>query len=57
VIDQVEMVYYTADPRYGAPDGPGSPTYAQPAWRFSGHFEDGTSFVILVQALSAQYLK
>jgi hypothetical protein len=57
LIDQIELVYYTTDPRYAAPDSLGAPAYAQPAWRFSGRFEDGSTFVILVQALSAQYLK
>lgn len=57
VIDQVELVYYTADPRYAAAEAVGSPAYAQPAWRFSGRFEDGSTFVILVQALRSEYLK
>jgi hypothetical protein len=57
VIDQVELVYYTADPRYAATEALATPAYAQPAWRFSGRYEDGTTFVILVQALRPEYLK
>jgi hypothetical protein len=57
LIDQIDLVYYTADPRYVPLEAQVSPAFAQPAWRFSGHFKDGTTFVILVQALSTQYLK
>jgi hypothetical protein len=57
VIDQIELVYYTADPRYAGAEVQAAPAYAQPAWRFSGHYEDGATFVILVQALRPEYLK
>jgi hypothetical protein len=57
VIDQIELVYYTVDPRYATTEEQATPAHAQPAWRFSGHYEDGATFVILVQALRSEYLK
>jgi hypothetical protein len=57
VIDQIELVYFTEDPRYLQPSVDGEQLYAQPAWRFSGKYDDGASFVILVQALRPEFLK
>lgn len=54
IIDKIELVYYTPD--YMDPEVE-SPLYAQPAWRFAGHYADGTWFEFLVQALQPQYLK
>lgn len=57
VITQIELVYITDDPRPVEPSASGMSDYAQPAWRFSGEYEDGSSFILLVQALSPQYLR
>jgi hypothetical protein len=56
-IENIELVYYTADLRFlpGVENNP--PFYIQPVWRFSGHYQNGTAFEILVQALAEQYLK
>jgi LysM repeat protein len=55
-IEQVELVYYTHDPRYKLPDQSGEPSYIQPMWRFYGHYSTGDEFEILVQALQKEYL-
>jgi hypothetical protein len=55
-IEKVELVFLTQDPRYAPPD-PGVINYVQPVWRFSGHYADGRTFEILVQALVSQYLR
>ncbi|OGO37993.1 MAG: hypothetical protein A2W35_00690 [Chloroflexi bacterium RBG_16_57_11] len=57
VIDRIELVYQTEDPRYMLPSVDGAPLYVQPVWRFSGKYDDGASFTILVQALKPEYLK
>ncbi len=56
VIDNIELIYFTTDSRGGprSPDDP--PIYVQPAWRFVGHYADGTKLEILVQALREEYL-
>jgi hypothetical protein len=56
-IDKIELVYQTDDPRYLQPTVDVAPVYAQPAWRFSGKYDDGSSFMILVQALRPEFLK
>ncbi len=57
-IEQIEVVYYTSDLRYGqSVDPTAPPVYAQPMWRFYGHYDDGDEFEILVQALTDEYLK
>lgn len=57
VITQIELVYITDDPRSAQLGASGMSQYAQPAWRFYGEYEDGSSFILLVQALSPQFLK
>ena len=52
-IESVELVYYVPNPAYGTP-APGQ--YIQPAWRFQGHYSDGSEFEILVQALRREFL-
>ena len=55
-IESVELVYYVPDPqtsRQGS--GPG-PHYLQPAWRFYGHYSDGSEVEFLVQALKQEFL-
>lgn len=57
IVDQVELAYYTPDLSYALPDDPAlqSP-YAQPVWRFTGRYEDGSFFEFIVQALQSAYL-
>jgi len=60
-IEEIELVYFALDQRYPqyAYDGGqvlSDPFYAQPVWRFSGHYEDGSAFEILVQALKQEFL-
>jgi len=58
-IEQVELVYLAAA-LAGCPAEVASYIpeimYVQPVWRFSGHFEDGRRFEVLVQALPDAYL-
>jgi hypothetical protein len=56
-IDRIELVYYTPDLRNTVVSPSDPPSYAQPVWRFSGSYADGTLFEILVQALSPLYLR
>jgi hypothetical protein len=56
IIEKVELVYYTHMADLAAPQED-LPPYIQPVWQFSGRYEDGTLFEILVQALLDQYLK
>ncbi len=57
-IDHVELVYYVRNPYYQVND----PTYSQrspyiePAWHFLGHYDDGTEFDVLIQALKQEFL-
>lgn len=53
-IEQVELVYFALNPR--ANDADVEPGYAQPMWRFSGHYSDGSEFEIFVQALRPEFL-
>ncbi len=57
-IVNIELVYYTQDLYFiqNQGDNPSS-YYIQPAWLFSGHYQNGNAFEILVQALTEQYLK
>ncbi len=55
-IESVELVYFTPDQRYAIPDPTAEPVYIQPAWRFQGHYWDGSEFEILVQALKDEFL-
>ena len=55
-IESVEMVYFMPDQRYAIPDPTAGPVYIQPAWRFQGHYWDGSEFEILVQALKDEFL-
>ena len=38
------------------PDPTAGPVYIQPAWRFQGHYWDGSEFEILIQALKDEFL-
>jgi LysM repeat protein len=55
-IESVGLVYFTIDQRYALQDATGGPVYLQPAWRFQGHYWDGSEFEILVQALKDEFL-
>jgi LysM repeat protein len=55
-IESVKLVYFTPNQRYTALDPSGGPVYLQPAWRFQGHYWDGSEFEIMVQALKDEFL-
>jgi hypothetical protein len=55
-IESVELVYFTPNQRYVVPDPSAETVYIQPAWRFQGHYWDGSEFEILVQALRDEFL-
>ena len=55
-LESVELVYFIPDQRYTIPDPTAGPVYIQPAWRFQGHYWDGSEFEILVQALKDEFL-
>lgn len=55
-VEAVELAYYTQDPRYTDPAVVQGVRYVQPVWRFTGTYEDGSTFEILVQALAPQFL-
>ena len=55
-VESVELVYFTPNQRYNVPDPTAGPVYIQPAWRFQGHYWDGSEFEILVQALKDEFL-
>lgn len=56
-IENIELVYYTVDLYFNQTQAENPPFYIQPVWRFSGHYQNGNAFEILVQALTEQYLK
>jgi LysM repeat protein len=55
-IESVELVYYGPDPRMHRQDAGSGKTYLQPAWRFYGHYSDGSEVEFLVQALKQEFL-
>jgi hypothetical protein len=55
-VESVELVYYTPYQRYNVPDQTAGIVYIQPVWRFQGHYQDGSEFEILVQALKDEFL-
>ena len=56
-VTKIELAYYTDEPRYYNQE-PGTPLpFVQPVWRFSGTYDDGASFELIVQALNPLYLK
>jgi hypothetical protein len=57
-IDRVELAYYVSNPYYQVNDpnySQRSP-YIQPVWHFSGHYQDGSGFDVLIQALKQEFL-
>ncbi len=55
-IESVELVYYAPDPRTRRQDVGSDAIYLQPAWRFYGHYSDGSEVEFLVQALKQEFL-
>jgi hypothetical protein len=55
-LEKVELVYYVPDPRTGRQGGGPDSQYLQPAWRFYGHYSDGSVAEFLVQALKQEFL-
>jgi len=55
-IQNIELAYWTENPRELDLSGAAPLPYAQPVWRFSGVFEDGAEFDIIIQALAAEFL-
>ena len=55
-IESIELVYYADDPRNAGSDPQTVSAYLQPAWRFYGHYNNGTALEILIQALKQDYL-
>ncbi len=55
-IERVELVYYMPNPRYHVGEFEPDQRYIQPAWLFTGHYSDGSSFFILIQALKQEFL-
>jgi hypothetical protein len=57
-IDQVELTYFASNPYYQVNDpnySQRSP-YIQPVWHFHGHYDDGSEFDVLIQALKQDFL-
>jgi len=56
-IEKIELAYFAPDERYSYNGQASSaPVYVQPAWRFYGHYNDGSPFEILIQALKPEFL-
>ena len=56
-VTKIELAYYTDEPR-NMLQQPGAPLpFIQPVWRFSGTYDDGATFELIVQALDPTYLK
>ncbi len=55
-IEKVELIYYIPDPRYITSELVIDQRYLQPAWRFYGHYSDGSEFEYLIQALKNEFL-
>ena len=56
-VTKIELAYYTDEPR-NTFQQPGAPLpFVQPVWRFSGTYDDGAGFALIVQALDPTYLK
>lgn len=61
-IENIELMYTAVTLTRCSPDFINNPEYApflyaQPIWRFTGHFEDGRLFEIQIQALPDEYLR
>ena len=61
-IESVELMYAAVTLTRCNPEFASNPDfvswfYAQPIWRFTGHFDDGRSFEVQIQALPEEYLQ
>ncbi|HLF87978.1 MAG TPA: LysM peptidoglycan-binding domain-containing protein, partial [Anaerolineales bacterium] len=61
-IENIELMYTAISLDRCTPDFANNPDFAswlyvQPIWRFTGHFDDGRSFEVQVQALPDEYLR
>lgn len=61
-IENVELMYAAATLTRCTPEISNNPDYqyslyAQPVWRFTGHFDDGRLFEVQIQALPDEYLR
>ncbi len=54
-IEKIELIYVANDLIHAT--APGDSPYVQPVWLFSGHYANGATFDLLVQALKPEYLK
>ncbi|HMR99045.1 MAG TPA: hypothetical protein PKE62_07290 [Anaerolineales bacterium] len=55
-LEIIELAYHVRYPPYALADPSAGIQYAQPVWRFYGHYSNGDEFEILVQALKEAYL-
>ena len=56
-INKIDLIESMVDLRFGPPGDKSAKLYAQPVWRFSGSYENGTLVEVQVQALPDQYLR
>ena len=58
IIENIELVYFVSNPYYqrNDPNYDQRSPYIQPVWHFQGHYEDGTAFDDLIQALKQEFL-
>jgi hypothetical protein len=56
-VTKIDLAYYTDNPRNLSQQPGMTALYVQPVWRFTGTFDDGAWFQLIVQALNPQYLK
>ena len=57
-IDSIELEYFVNNPYYQVndPNYERRSTYIQPVWHFQGHYENGDSFDMMIQALKREFL-
>ncbi len=55
-IETIRLEHFLSDPRYAASQPANQPLYFQPVWRFSGHYDNGDSFEVLIQATREEFL-
>jgi LysM repeat protein len=55
-IDSIELQHYVGDPRYAVRPPGSEPLFFQPVWRFAGHYSNGDTFEVLIQAASQEFL-
>jgi LysM repeat protein len=57
-IDSIELEYFVNNPYYQVndPNYERRSMYIQPVWHFQGHYEDGSGFDMMIQALKREFL-